>query len=100
MAEVFGTKFIIVNDVRQFLPPNIFGGGPWLHRATVVRGLKEYCCFEHSPSGKIYIEEADPSSPVLFKRIEDQNEWEELYQFLLNAGILYFGKDKEFHVAN
>lgn len=97
MSNTFGSKFILVNDVRQTLPPEIFGGGPWIHLATVKRGFKEYCCFKHYLTDKIYIEEFDQEK--CFVRIEDDNEWKELYQFLLNAGVLYTGSNKEFKIA-
>ena len=61
--KTFGTEFIIVNDVRQRLSNKIFGGGPWLHIATVIRGLKEYLCFKKDiPGGQTYIEEFDSST--------------------------------------
>ena len=99
MSNTFGTKFLIVNDIQQMLPPKIFGGGPWLHIATIVRGFKEYCCFKHMPTDKIYIEEVDSSSPTLFKQIKDKNEWNDLYGFLQQKGILAFVKGKEIKIA-
>lgn len=99
MSSAFGTNFIVVNDVQQQLPSHIFGGGPWLHIATVVRGLKEYCCFKHIPTDKVYIEEVDPTSPTLFKQIKDYNEWNDLRQHLEQKGIIAFGAGKEIKVA-
>jgi len=99
MSDAFGTKFILVNDVIQPLPPKIFGGGPWLHIATVVRGFKEYCCFKHVPTDKVYIEEVDSSSPTLFKLIADKNEWKDLYGFLQQKGILAIVAGKEIKIA-
>ena len=99
MAEAFGTKFVLVNDIQQPLPPAIFGNGPWLHIATCVRGFKEYCCFKHVPTDKVYIEEVDPSSPTLFKHIKDRNEWDDLYSFLQTRGILAFAAGKEIKIA-
>lgn len=95
----FGTNFIIVNDIQQQFPTNIFGGGPWLHIATVVRGFKEYCCFKHMPSDVVYIEEVDSTSPTLFKKIKDENEWNDLRCFLEQRGILAYGVNKEIKVA-
>ena len=99
MADTFGTKFIIVNDVQQQLPTKVFGGGPWLHIATVVRGFKEYCCIKHVPSDKVYIEQVDPTSPTLFTYIKDQNEWNDLRMFLEQRGILAYGTGKEMKIA-
>ena len=99
MSEAFGTKFILVNDIRQILPPKIFGGGPWLHLATVVRGLKEYICIKHQISQKVYIEEVDPTSKFLFKKIEDENEFQDLRRFLEQKAILAVATGKEIKIA-
>tara|TARA_Y100001938_G_C8072914_1_gene424235 strand:- start:1466 stop:1786 length:321 start_codon:yes stop_codon:yes gene_type:complete len=99
MSNVFGTKFILVNKVQQQLPPKLFGGGPWLHLATVVRGFQEYCCFKHVPSGKIYIEYVDPTLPTLFKVISDDNEFNDLRDFLVEQGVLSFGVGQEMQIA-
>ena len=99
MANSFGTKFIIVNDIQQPLPTKIFGGGPWLHIVTVVRGFKEYCCIKHIPSDKVYIEQVDPTSPTLFTYIKDQNEWNDLRMFLEQRGILAYGTGREIKIA-
>lgn len=83
----FGSEFVIVNDVRQILPNEIFWGGPWVHLATVKRGLKEYMAFNKLGGQQAFIEEVDPTEPGLLKSIEDENEWKELYTFLVNSGI-------------
>jgi len=99
MSKSFGTNFILVNDIRQQFPPGIFQGGPWLHLATVVRGFKEYCCFQHMPSTKVYIEEIDSSCPTLFKEIKDENEFQDLRRFLEQKAILTIVANKEIKVA-
>jgi len=99
MSKTFGTKFILVNDVIQSLPDKIFGGGPWLHIATVVRGFKEYCCIKHIPTDKIYIEEVDSSSATIFNYIKDKSEWQDLYDFLQQRGVLAFAVGKEIKIA-
>jgi hypothetical protein len=101
MSKAFGTKFIVVNDIRQPLNPQKFAGGPWLHIATVVRGLKEYMCFKHDiPGGATYIEEFDSSSGQ-FKRIDSEAEYQDLYQFLWSKGLLLeICKDKETKIAS
>ena len=100
MAEAFGTKFIIVNDVQQTLNPKIFGGGPWLHLVSFVRGLKEYMCFKHIPTDQIYIEQVDPTSSTLFKKIDSQAEFEDAQDFVRQLGHLDLGVDEEFKVAD
>jgi len=88
MSKAFGTKFIVLNDVRQLLDSKVFAGGPWLHLATVSRGLKEYMAFKHYvPGGNIYLEEWD-SSTGQFKEIKSEAEYEDLYRFLWSKGLL------------
>lgn len=88
MKQAFGHDFVLVNDTRQFLNQQIFKGGPWVHLATVKRGLKEYCAFQRLGSRKVYIEEVDPRDPHLFRKIGDDTEWADLYRFLVDAGCL------------
>ena len=96
MSKSFGLDFVLINDVRQRLNPKIFAGGPWLHLATVKRGLKEYMAFKKINEKFVYIEELDLTSPHLLKQIEDDNEYNELMQFLLERGCLTIsGKNKE-----
>jgi hypothetical protein len=97
--KAFSTKFILVNDIQQALDPRIFGGGPWVHLATIVRGFKEYMCFKHSKTDKVYIEEVLPSEKGLLKQIEDTNEFTDLQAFLNIHGILDLGINKEFKIA-
>ena len=52
----FGEGFKITNDVYQPLPPKIFKrnkrGNPYIHLATVHRGLKEYCAYSDLDENK------------------------------------------------
>lgn len=99
-------EFLITNDVQQFLDPNIFGGGPWMHLATITTPIKninghvipskEYICFKHYKTNKLYIEEVDLTSPALFKKIKDDSLWKDLAQFLTEKGYLAFVKNKEY----
>lgn len=100
---------IIVNDVQQYLNPSIFKNGPWLHIATVktppmnVGGRnveeREYVCFKHVPTDKVYIELLDMTHPTFFKQIEDKNMFEDIQKFLQEKGYLGFGVGKEFKFA-
>lgn len=99
MSEAFGTNFILVNDTQQVLNPKVFQNGPWLHIASVVRGLKEYMCFKHIPTDAVYIEEVDPTEPTLFKKIKSENEFNDLQDFLRDKGLLSIGVNREFKVA-
>ncbi len=101
--------FLIVNDVQQILPPNKFGGGPWLHLATVTTPprsfagktypAREFICFKHKLTHKTYIEEVDLSSPGYIKRIEDESLWRDLAEFLTNKSVLAFASGKEIKVG-
>lgn len=92
----FGTDFILVSDVRQDLDPVIFRGGPWIHLATVKRGFDEYVCFTHKYRTKAtYIEKVDVHEPGVFKQIEDQNLWVDLWNFLDHKGCLRRDKFKQ-----
>lgn len=80
-------NYIIVNDIRQPIP--IADGGPWIHHATIKRGLKEYIIFRHKPTGKVYLEQVESHRATLvLQKIEDDREWADLYSFARAAGLL------------
>lgn len=86
-------NFIIVNDIRQTMDLQL-PYGPWVHHATIKRGFKEYIVFRQKSSGKIYLEEVEQQRATLvLKQIEDQNEWNDLYSFCMNAGLLLVMND-------
>lgn len=96
------TDFVIINDVRQKLPGDL-PGGPWIHHATVRRRFKEYIIFRNGLTGEIYLEQLIPDMVnVYLQKIEDINEWKDLYLFAKHAGLLdvistetkYFGHEK------
>jgi len=81
--------FKLISDVRQQLPVNYFGGGPWIHLATVVRGKKEYVAFRHATTNQVYIEEVERNRATFnLLKIEEDAEWADLYKFLLEKGCL------------
>lgn len=104
MSKAFGTEFVIVNDIVQLLDPEVFGGGPWLHLATVRRGMREYMAFKHvdnahdpqrNPHGApVYIEIVDPHT-IALNKIEDDAEWYDVAKFLQDAKLLEMGIRKE-----
>ena len=84
----FGTRFILVSDVRQTLDTKTFSGGPWEHLATVKRGFKEYVAFRHLYStDSCFIEEIDIHNPGIFVKIKDDALWWDLLAFLKDAGV-------------
>lgn len=100
MKKAFGTDFVLVSDIRQLLPIHIFLNGPWIHLATVKRGLKEYMAFNKMGTRITYIEEVDNTHPGLLKKIDDEAEWQDVYKFLLEKGCLIIaGVDYEIKAA-
>jgi len=92
-------NFIIINDIRQKLPDHLHNG-PWIHHATIKRGLKEYIVFRNQASGKIYLEEVEQHRATLvLQEIKDDQEWKDLYHFARNAGLLA-ATGPEIKVAN
>lgn len=97
MADSFGTRFILVNDIRQ--PMKNVGGGPWIHLATIHYGFREFVCFTHAKSpARTYIEEIDIHSKEVFKKIEDDSLFRDLWNFLKDVGCLSIA-GKEFKLV-
>jgi hypothetical protein len=109
MSKAFGHEFIVVNDIVQRLDPTVFEGGPWLHLATVKRGFREYMAFRkvdqvHDPvrdlkGDEVWVEIVDPHTSDL-RRIEDDNEWDDVVAFLRDAMLLEMGTRREIHIDN
>ena len=99
MTKAFGTNFVIVNDVVQKLNPKYFGGGNFIHLATVIRGFKEYMAYRVENTNQVYIEEIDPKDPKLFRKIQDDSEWQDLALFLRDAKLLEIGSRREIKSA-
>ena len=103
-------EFFLINDVQQYLNRKVFGGGPWLHLATIKTPPamigpgatvpeREYICLKNIKDNKIYIEQLDLYHPTILKKIKDDNLWNDLAEFLTQKGILSFGVNKEFKIA-
>ena len=101
--------FLIINDVRQYLNSTIFGGGPWIHLATITIPIRstssrtspyrEFLCIKNEKTNNIYIEELDLTKTTLLLKIKDDSLFNELSEFLTQKGIIGFGINKEFKVA-
>ena len=75
--------------------PKYFKNGPWIHHATIKRGVKEYVVFRHQPSQKIYIEEVEGHRATFeLKQIDDDEEWTDLYHFCTAAGLMEASSSK------
>ena len=102
-------EMIIVNDIQQYLNPKIFKNGPWLHIATVqtppmnvggkVIPSREFVCFKHVPSDKVYIEKLELTSNLVFEKIKDENLFNDIKNLLVEKGLLTFGVGKDFKFA-
>ena len=82
--------FKVASDVRINLPQDTFGGGPWVHLATITRGLREYVVLLKKPSvqdpeSKIYLEEI--SATGQFHHIDDESLWRDLVYFATQKGF-------------
>ena len=95
----FGTNFVVTNDVYQPLSTKHFPknskGNPYIHLATVHRGLKEYCAYADIDANKVWIEEVDPTHPGLFKKIQEDQEYYDLLAFLDDLRLLEIGSRRE-----
>lgn len=81
-------EFRIINDIQQLMPASL-PNGPWVHHATVLRRGKEYIVFRHGFSNEIYLEQvAEGRTTFILQKIEDDNEWNDLYRFVEAAGLL------------
>ena len=99
MSKVFGHEFVILNDVVQELDRNVFLNGPWIHLATIRRGLREYMAFKHMYAKHTYVEIVDPKEPGLLKKISDDQEWHDVVSFLKAAQLLEVGGRREIKVG-
>lgn len=70
-------------DSNRFYLPNT--RGQYLHLATVQRNLREYICFAHVKTQKIYIEEITGGS---LQFINDDQLADALHSFLVDRGVL------------
>ena len=101
--------FLLINDIQQILNTKVFGGGPWMHLATIslpikmvgnlVKPYREYLCIKNLKTNNIYIEELDLTYPGILKKIKDDSLFNELAQYLTAKGVLSFGVNKEFKIA-
>lgn len=102
-------EMLIINDIQQYLNTKIFKNGPWLHIATVKTSIysignktypeREYICFKHVPSDKVYIEKIDLTTGLVFEKIEDNQLFDDIKNLLIEKGLLTFGVGKDFKFA-
>lgn len=85
--------FHIINDIQQYLHPDVFQGGPWIHHCTIMRdtpnGKAEYILFRHWSTNKLYLEKVKING-VNFDLIEitDEQEWLDAIEFCKVVGLI------------
>ncbi len=101
MSKAFGTEFYLINKVYQ--PLTVFNKTPtgkyYVHLATVGRGLKQYMAYLDRDTNDIWIEEVLSSGLDVLKKIENDNEWTDVYCYLNEAKLLRVGVDEEIAVG-
>lgn len=96
-------QFIKVSDVQQTLKKELFGPG-WIHLATCKTSLSNisnerfFMLLMDSRTSQVYIEEY-VDFPEFFKKIEDNNLWNDLFYYFTENGLLKIGVGKEFKIA-
>lgn len=86
-------EFKIIDNVRQMLDPKVVYNDCILHIVTVSRGQKRYMAYVDTRTSNLYIEQLDPTFPGLFKVIEDDMEFSDLYFFLKENRYLEIGRE-------
>lgn len=95
----FGTDFVLVSDVIQPLDSSL-PYGPWIHLATIQRGLDEYIVFKQATTNKVYIEKVIRHLASLkLQLIKDDTEWSDLLSFCKAAGLLDTDTKKEIKLS-
>lgn len=83
----WGSNFIIVNDVIQPMKRSL-PNGPWMHHATIQRGLDEYILFRQVNTNKMFLEKVVRNQVNIYlEYIDDEMEWQELFTFCKEAGL-------------
>lgn len=96
--KAFG-GLVLLSKEEFVIDTTVFGDGPWVHMASVRRARpgkvhKDYVCFRHQNSSKVYIEEIDEAAQDL-RKIESDAEWADVYRFLTENGVFTLGVGKE-----
>ena len=90
--------FKIASNVRINLPTDQFLNGPWVHLATITRGLKEYVVLlKNDGTSNVYLEEITATGH--FKHIEDESLWRDLLFFATSKGLTGEVAGKEIVIA-
>lgn len=98
-------QFILISDVQQTLKRNLFGPG-WIHLGTAKLSLSNiskggerfFMLLMHSSTSQTYIEEY-VDFPEFFKKIEDNELWNDLYMFFIEKKLIGMGVGREFKIA-
>ena len=97
--SAFGTNFVIVSDVVQIVPGLMMGNPPErvVHHATIKRGLQEYVVLASEKSEKLYLNKVERHRATFaLQSIDDDEEFNDLLQYLTAAGIFDMGGPKKY----
>lgn len=92
--------FVLISKTEFPFPPTWFQSGDFIHKASFVRGFKQYMCFVDRKTGLWYVEEVSDVGQQLFKLITDESEWQDCVDWLRYQGILTVDKKKEFEIGH
>lgn len=96
-------QFLLVSDVQQNIKQSLFGPG-WIHLATCKTPLTNisderfFMLLMEARTSQVYIEEY-VDFPDFFKKIEDNNLWNDLFCYFTENNLLKIGVGKEFKIA-
>ncbi len=100
MISQFGLSLKVINDTYCLLPNLRQGARQYYHLATVVSGNKEYVAYLYPPTNQVWIEQVvDQGGFITLCNIEDDNEFNDLKDFLYEARLLEIGSRKEVPVS-
>lgn len=88
-------KFIIVDRTIKKIPYSTCS-----RLALITRGSKEYILYKNDITNAIFIEYLDiHGGDIVTRRIEDDQEWQDLAYFCDAAGLTTISKDQAFDLS-
>lgn len=95
-------NYVVINDVREpLIGANNKPSTRFIHHATIARGMKTYIIYRDRENNCCYLEEVEKHrAETALKRIKDDNEWQDLYEFAKQAGFLSIDLKHEIKTSN
>jgi hypothetical protein len=98
-VSTFGLTLRVINDTYCKLPVANFRKKNFYHLATVIGGTQEYVAYLHPKSNKVWIERVASGNPVTLEKIQDDQEWSDVRDFMFEANLLEIGSRKEVPIS-